>query len=141
MFFEPKPKSIAKVRSPRSRLATYIRGRIEEAVDSLGFSHVQRDVFEAEFLWPAPSTNNETSLEEMMNRKSCPRGVLKAKPGQISPKYRRTVSGLGKIDFAISLGIDPKTYWSLLKTKKAAPETWLAVANGMGLKLDELLKD
>ena len=136
-----------KLGLPGREFQEIIRTKIEAAVNSLGFSHVQRDVLEAEFLWPPEVTlpdfggveASDTPEDEAETESS--RSIESIPGANRVEKYRTTVSGLGKIDFAISLGIDPKTLRSLLKTKETSPETWLAVANGMRMKLDELLKD
>lgn len=145
----------AKLGLPGREFREIIRTKIEEFVGSLEFSHVQRDVLEAEFLWPpevvlpdfgpgpAPSASDgdveasDTPADEAEIESS--RSIESKAGADRVERYRTTVSGLGKVEFANDIGIDPKTYRNLLKTKKASPETWLTLAHGMHMTREELL--
>lgn len=127
---------------PGREFREIIEGKIDEMVYSLEFSSLQRDALGTEFLWPAPPTTNETTSDEDVPEVVVPSRSIESIAGADRvEKYRTTVTGQSKGDFAATMGIDPKTLRSLLTTKKASPDTWLALANGMRMKLHELLGD
>jgi hypothetical protein len=131
-----------KLGLPGDEFREIMRGRIEEAVYSLEFSHVQRDALEAEFLWLAhqeaeenPRAAESTARLEIVKSRSISNRSAAARVKEYLER-----NGKIRVVFAQQAGIGEQALRTLINTGASSPSTWATVAGAMNIEISDLLK-
>lgn len=130
----------AKLGLSHQKFREIMRMRIDSMIYSLELSSMQRDMLEAELLWPSSQQDPEhkpNSIERSAAEK--PKHIVSPSGAARVAAYM-TSHGLTQVDFAVQAGISERTVGRLLAGEPISKAKLADMAALMNITLEELLK-